>query len=158
MLDLVVNDDRLDQSPEGRFLLAIGRAIAGLDIPTVKHLEVSPYPIVGDAKRPSIVVSPIAEELPVDGRMGIYEVDYTASIVMTTDAVGGGTPSMGWQLETRDRLLKRFGGQTAESSNLSEGDDCFATTVRPGVRFDSRAKQLGWLLSRLFVIGRHVDV
>lgn len=157
MTELQIPDETLADSSEGLFLIGIGKAILGLEIDSLKSLAIDAYPIVTEFKKPSIVVAAMPESFPGDTRLGTYSVDFAASIYLTTDAVGGSCKTMGWHLTTRDKLLRRFSGMTSETAYVGEGDDCFSVTVRPGIRFDPRAKKMGWLLGSMVVTGRHFD-
>lgn len=142
-----------NESPEGRFLVAVVDALDALpmvaaEFPNRAQLRRNPTTERG---KPNLLLLPLAERTDLAGEIGRRIVRYAADVLLVVPA-DDETRGLPWQLKVRDQIVRRFAGDLPENSFLTNGD-CYATRVEYLSRFPASLRSQGWDGQALSITG-----
>lgn len=151
-MPITVDDPRLKNSPNGRFLLAIAKAVEALAIDELDTIRVVDGWASVASNDPELMIVPTIEADIVSPLLGRFGLRYRARLVMVQQVDPLRLRGVGWWLESRHLLAKRFSGRGADGSALAYGEHSFCSlAVAPGPLLDDSSRQMGYLRSELEV-------
>ena len=156
-IDFVINDPLLEETPHGRFLLAVGQAVAELAPLEITSVRTAGTVLDVNVGEPTVWVMPAAERPmgpPFGGfQAGRFNIVFGSLVWVTASRSDKRQLPTGWHLLKRQEISRRFDGQTAAAAFVHRGDECFMTGVERGVLLDRQAAELGYDASSLVVLG-----
>lgn len=153
MINLINNDDDLDQSPLGDFLLSVANKLSTLDFPGLQNIEISKVFDKDKSYVSSLILIPLPE-VPEEKAAGELQMTYRISAMFVeSHSQQKKKRNMGRHLAWRNTLLVNF-SKGSNGKLTTEQDRCFNTAVIPSVLFPKFASKWGVDISLMGIQGK----